>query len=127
MFFSDLSEAFQLRKTGMLFQKCIALIFCVLNQLDAYNSDVIRSVDIAINYVKKFLFPQNEDSVANSKTLVCIVDFIWGGIKQSEEFTEKFLSKGGVYFLLDLLQVRKFSWLHKFRCVRLQLRETNFL
>lgn len=55
--------------------------------------------------MQKLLVPDDEDKVVDSKVLLCIVDFIWDGIERSEEFTEKFLKKGGVYNLLDLLQV----------------------
>lgn len=81
-------------------------MFCLLKRLDAITAQVEdRGVEITIGFMKKFLSPDPDDTVPDNKMIFCIVDFLWEAIRSSETLTKKFLKKGGVFHLLDLLQV----------------------
>lgn len=107
-FISGLAGDFLNSNVTLHSQRCIALLYCLLKRLDAFTIDIEdRAVEITVGYLKKFLLPDPKDTVSDNKTIFCVVDYLWEAIRTNETFREKFLKKGGVFHILDLLQVIK--------------------
>lgn len=61
-----------------------------------------------MKFLKRILNPNVEDPIFQPKFLIGALDFLWASIAWSENNLEMFASGGGVFLLLDLIQVLMF-------------------
>lgn len=87
-------------------QNCLMYTFCSLEYLtkktQITNED---SVQICLNYMKRYLNPHKNDFIQDPKLLICIISFLWENLIYSDDNLKTFLISGGIFTLLDILNV----------------------
>lgn len=85
---------------GLMSTFCIAEI--LIQESNYYRED---AVDTCIKYMRRCLNPPKTDLLHDPKILIACLDFIWENLTWSTASLNYFISCGGTYALLDIIEV----------------------
>jgi len=109
MFNDLLTKLMHLEKYTMVGQACLKYLFLIITRLLEWHAAVISyiindGVDASLTTLKKFQNPIDEDPIADQGLLMAIGDFLWEWIRNSKEKHNYFISKGGIFVVIDYIQ-----------------------
>lgn len=87
-------------------QRCLARVFCLLQALHKSLTPEDNSIlDLCMSYMKKVLNPDPNDPIHDPQLIICGLDLLWHCAFAPRDNLKLFVTKGGVYMLLDIIQV----------------------
>lgn len=79
---------------------CVAELFC--GHCDCYREDIIQ---LCLHCIARCSNPLKEDFLINPRILVACLDYLREYLASCPETLQFFITRGGVYVILDALEV----------------------
>lgn len=94
----------------LLDQECLSYCFCILQILyKQFPATDKPGTLFCCTYMTKLLLRNNEGPPHDPRTIICGLDCLWETLCANDDNINFFVSRKGIYLLLDIIQVR--SWL----------------
>lgn len=87
-------------------QQCLAFCFCILQALYRYFRSPGNSlIELCVAYMKKILILNDEVPSEYPRVVICGLDLLWECTYSNVDNIKVFVNHGGIYLLLDIIQV----------------------
>ncbi|XP_050307391.1 uncharacterized protein LOC126744087 isoform X1 [Anthonomus grandis grandis] len=90
-----------MRKTQLL----LSVGICLLEQICSEIDEVLRILPLLISYMKRYVNPVQKEHVQIPNLIIICLSFIWNKVISCEAAGKEFVKMGGVYLMLDIVQV----------------------
>ncbi|XP_076254311.1 cilia- and flagella-associated protein 69-like [Rhynchophorus ferrugineus] len=97
-------EQLQIKYFSKNHQVLFAIGVCLLGQI-CQSDEAIQLLPMVLKFMKRYIKPNFEDPTLNPKIILLILSLIWNKFTCSFELSSEFVSHGGVYLLLDVIQM----------------------